>query len=57
MRWKYDQVEPNAMPVVVLVCVAVAVHPLFLQGLLPHAYDLDAHFAPSWAFLAEAPRV
>ena len=44
------------MPVVALVCVAIAVHPLFLRGLLPHSYDLGSYFAPSWAFLAHSLR-
>lgn len=35
-------------------CVTVAIHPLFLQGLLPHAYDVDTFYAPSWRLLAES---
>jgi hypothetical protein len=44
------------MPLVALVCVAIAVHPLFLERLLPHSYDIGSYFAPSWAFLAHSLR-
>jgi hypothetical protein len=36
--------------------VALAIHPLFLGGLVPHAYDLDSFYAPSWQFLAHSLR-
>ncbi|MDX6539574.1 MAG: hypothetical protein QOI71_1184 [Gaiellales bacterium] len=44
------------MPLVALVGVVVALNPLFVQGLLPHAVDLSTYFAPSWAFLAHSLR-
>ena len=36
-----------------LVGLVVAAHVLFVQGLLPHSYDLDSFYAPSWAFFAQ----
>ncbi|MEO9174690.1 MAG: hypothetical protein ABI317_04175 [Gaiellales bacterium] len=32
--------------------LAVAIHPLFMAGLVPRSYDTAAFFAPSWEFLA-----
>ena len=32
--------------------LAVAIHPLFMAGLVPRSYDTVAFFAPSWEFLA-----
>ena len=48
--------RPSAMPLVALVCVAIAVYPLFLERLLPHSYDVGTYFGPSWAFLAHSLR-
>jgi len=51
-----DAVWSLRMPLFALACVALAVHPLFLQGLLPHSFDIGTYFAPSWAFLAHSLR-
>ena len=34
--------------------LAVAIHPLFMAGLVPRSYDTAAFFAPSWEFLARS---
>ena len=36
----------------VFALLAIAIHPLFLAGLVPRSYDTAAFFAPSWDFLA-----